>query len=154
MKKTLPLFSHKQTAYFMKKWIKKYHNDINNIFAPNRFSKIRLSEFSINDFYDFVRKIPYRQDKRKNEVVARPSTIIRNRHLGADCKKKAILICSYARCNGLPYRLIGSSSKSSKQVHHVYPQLFIFSNWVNCDATYPNYRLGMKKNEETYSEIL
>ena len=113
----LPLRSHRQTAAFMKKCISKYYNDLNNIFAQNGFSKMRLSEFSLPKFYDYVKKITYKQDPEFNEILARPRIIIQNRHNGADCKKKSILICSYARCNGIPFRLIGSSSKKNKAVH-------------------------------------
>jgi len=65
--------------------------------------------------------------------------------MGADCKKKSILMGSYFKNNGIPFRLIGSSKNKNKRIHHVFPQAFLDGKWVNTDATYNHYNLGDQK---------
>lgn len=113
----------------------------------------RLAAMSLPEFFDYVKKIPYQRDKRGVETVARPSLLLRE-FPTLDCKKKAILICSWARCNGIPYRLVACSERPDRKFHHVFPQLKVAGRVRNADATYPKYRLNQSKARMTRAEVL
>ena len=104
--------------------------------------------WSFSDWFDFVRRIPYESDEQRFpsrvlEVVSRPAYLLdRNLFPRLDCKKKAILIASWAYGNGVPYRFVAVSQRPSKEVHHVFPQIKSGSTWVNADATFPDFSLG------------
>ena len=124
---------------------------------------------SLNNFYNFVKKIPYKEDRIGIEIVSRPGhmlgrsrfRIMRPKHIlgespfreGIDCKKKAVLISAWLEAHGVPYRLVAVSEKPSKKIHHVFPQAQIDGGWVNIDATYPYYQLFEGK-PVTYGEVL
>jgi hypothetical protein len=133
---TVSLYDKAQTASEMKMLVEKYYGDLRGILINGK----PLSKFSLNEFFDYVRKIPYKKDVAPIEVIKRPLYIIQTVRSGADCKKKAILIASYLKCNNIEYRFIGSSAVKSKKIHHVFCQAFINNEWVNLDATYPQYK--------------
>lgn len=126
----------------------------------------------LQDFFNFVKKIPYKEDKLGLEVVSRPEylllgrsphKIIRPKYIlgespfpnGIDCKKKAVLISAWLEAHGIPYRLCAVSEKKNKKIHHVFPQAEIEGKWYNVDATYPYYKLFEGKNNKvTHGEIL
>ena len=147
------LLSKNQTGYEMHRLIEKYYGDLNHLFINDNGKLIPISSLPLNKFFNFVKNIPYRRDKRPVEVIARPNKIVRNRRLGMDCKKKSIMVASYLKGRGYPYRLVASSRFPTKQVHHVFPQVQIFGKWLNVDATYPDYRLFQPKSV-TYAEVL
>lgn len=126
-----------QTARNMYRFIDRYFHDLDTIKTSDGRP---LSKLSLKEFFDLVRLIPYRQDNKPIEVIARPKHILTFSGNGMDCKKKAILISSYLKRNRIPYRLVGSSRKPSGKIHHVFPQAFIAGQWENLDATYSNYR--------------
>ena len=110
-----------------------------------------LSKLSREKFFDYVRSIPYRRDPKSLddwgniegiEVIARPAVLIEHQDVGLDCKKKCILMVSYAIENGIPYRIVTSSRRPDKNHHHIFPQWKIGGDWKNADATYDFYRLG------------
>ena len=129
--------------------IDKYYGDM---YAPTA-SVPALSTLTIDQAFDQIRKIPYRQDVKPIEVVARPAISLRNKDVGIDCKKKSILIASYLKSRGIPYRLIASSNKPSGRIHHVFPQMRFGNTWLNLDATYPQYRPFQQK-ALTHAEVL
>lgn len=135
------LRSKDQTAKTMKELIRKYHSDLNCFFIKRSGKFIPISAIPIDEFFEIVRKIPYKKDIAPIEVVSRPSHILNSKNNGIDCKKKAILISAYAENNGIPYRLIGSSKIKTRRIHHVFPQLFLHGKWRNADATYKSYKL-------------
>jgi hypothetical protein len=148
-----PLRDKKQTSDRIKEIVSRYAGDLENIFLPRPGGTMRLSDLSLAEFFDFVRKIPYRRDKAPVEVVSRPSHIVKYLHLGMDCKKKATLLGSFLKLKGIKFRFIGSSSRPDKRIHHIFPQGFIDGEWKNIDGTYPQYRLFEPK-EVTAFEIL
>jgi len=137
----------------MHRLINQYYNDIQNIIVEQNGKKTPLSELPINKAFDYIKNIPYRQDSRPFEIVARPEISARNQKNGIDCKKKAILMAAYLKSRGIPYRLIASSRKPSGKIHHVFPQMQVGNQWFNLDATYSHYRPGQPKTV-TRAEVL
>lgn len=142
-----------QTGKEMHRVIDNYSRDLDTIFVRRNGKYIPFSSLPMNEAFDAVRKMPYRRDQVPTEVVARPEIIFRNRPLGIDCKKKAILISAYLKRRGIPYRLIASSRKRNRKIHHVYPQMNIAGVWHNMDATYNHYR-AMEPKFTTKTEVL
>lgn len=134
------LRSKDQTGREMHRMINSYSSDLRNVFVFKNGMMIPFNRLPLNDAFDHVRMIPYRRDTKPIEVVSRPREIFRKRNIGMDCKKKAILLASYLRERGLPYRLIASSRLPNRRIHHVFPQLCIFGQCLNFDATYSHYR--------------
>jgi hypothetical protein len=108
-----------------------------------------LSRLPFPDFFDRVRSIPYATDEeitagKKEEIAARPLYLLdRKMFPFLDCKKKAILIGSWARANALPFRFLAVSEYDTGEIHHVFPQIDFGAGWVNCDATFSNFKIGM-----------
>ncbi len=134
------LFSKDQTGREMNRLIDLYSGDLRKIKVRHGNRLIPFSSLPIDRAFDIVRRIPYRRDSKPIEVVARPRTILKNRSIGVDCKKKAIILGSYLRERKLPYRLIASSRLPNRRIHHVFPQVLIGGQWLNYDATYSHYR--------------
>lgn len=147
------LHNKRQTGRRMYSLVSRYSGDLDTVKAKNGARAIPLSQFQLLDFFDFVRSLPYRRDNAPIEVVARPRRILEESPRGIDCKKKAILVASWLRANGLPYRFLAVSTRPNKAIHHVYPQVRISGQWLNLDATYANYRPFSVKTV-TASEVL
>ena len=151
---TQNLFDKSQTGKEMKRAVKKYAHDLTRIYTrTENDEKIFLSDLPLCCFHDIVRNIPYRQDQEPVEVVARPFFICKFADLGADCKKKGILIASWAELNGYPWRFVATSTRKDKKLHHVFPQIFDAGTWLNADATYQDMKLFENKTV-TKSEVL
>jgi hypothetical protein len=139
-----PLIDKLQTSNAIKGLVKKYATDLDTIYTETRKP---LSSLSLKAFFDFVRKIPYRKDTKPIEIIARPFFILKHRRLGMDCKKKCELLASWFFLHNIPFRLIGSSRRPDKEIHHIFPQARCLPNesltapgdWRNYDATYSNY---------------
>lgn len=149
----IPLFDKKQTAIRLYYLIEKYYPDLKQFKVKKNGSIVPITELTIREFFNFVKNIPYRQDVKPVEIISRPTHIIKNRFIGMDCKKKAVLIGSYLKSKGIPYRLMSISRKKSGRIHHVFPQAFIKNRWQNVDATYRKYRPFQKKRV-TNAELL
>lgn len=95
------------------------------------------------NFYKFVQAIPYLEDSNFSEVVGRPKYLLNPKTFkGLDCKKKAVLILSWALAHNIPSRLIASSQRPDKKIHHVFTQLKIEGEWKTVDPTYPQNQGG------------
>lgn len=129
-----------QTGKEMNRLIKQYSGDLHFIFVKKNGKLVPFSSLSLMDAFDLIRRIPYRRDVKPIEVVSRPTGILRNLNVGMDCKKKAILMSAYLKERGIPYRLIASSKKRNRRIHHVFPQMVIGGKGLNMDATYTHYR--------------
>lgn len=147
---TQRLFNKSETASKMYHLIRKYYKDLQNFRIIRNGKSVPLTSLSIKDFFNLVRKIPYRQDKKPIEIVSRPKHILKLQRLGMDCKKKSVLIASYLKSKKIPYRLIGSSSRRNKRIHHVFPQAYLNGRWKNIDATYNHYRIYEPKKVTNY----
>jgi hypothetical protein len=152
MKTIIPLKDKRQTGDAMYDICFTYNKDLETIYVKRPgITMIPLSKFTLGNYYDFVKMIPYKIDTRPTEVVGRPLRLVQLKEL--DCKKKAIMIGSYAALKKIPFRFIASSSRPSREIHHVYPELKIENQWVAYDATYSHYYVGMPKRT-TAKEVL
>lgn len=133
-----PLVDKEQTGRVMYWLVDNFHNDLDKIAVKRNGEKIPLSGLPFDDYFDIVRKIPYRRDTEPVEVTARPLHIWNLKNLGMDCKKKAIMMGAYFH-DKLPYRFMSTSAIPSGEIHHVFPQVKIEGDWYNMDATYPSY---------------
>ena len=96
------------------------------------------------EWFDFVKEIPYQLDNPKYEIIGTPEMILKGN--SADCKKKAILIASWFESKKLPWRFVVSSVRKNKRPHHVFCQYQdTAGKWINADATYSKYRIGQIK---------
>lgn len=148
------LYNKDQTGAEMKRLVSKYASDLKNIFVKYQGIDVALSNLPIDVFFDTVKNIKYIRDPKPTELVMRPYYAIMYNKKGLDCKKKAILMASYAYVNNIPYQFIASSTRKDKKKHHVYTQLMIKGEWVNFDCTYDDYEIGMEKPLETAIEVL
>lgn len=139
------LYDKKQTGDAMYNICSRYRDDLHLIHLRKRdnMKPVPLSRLNLGNYYDYVRAIPYKQDRKPIEVIGRPLRLVMLPKL--DCKKKAVMIGSYADLKNIPYRFIASSSRPDRRIHHVYPELFISGEWVSYDATYPDYYIGQEK---------
>lgn len=154
MKMTVERLRNKdQTGKEMHRLIRNYSADLHSIYVRKNGQLVPFSSLSLMDAFDLIRRIPYRRDVKPIEVISRPNGILKNAPLGMDCKKKAILIAAYLKERGIPFRLIASSRKRNRRIHHVFPQLNFAGKWMNADATYPHYRLFQQK-PVTRAEVL
>lgn len=111
---------------------------------------------SFQDFFNFVKEIPYNEDSIKAEIVSRPKYLLGKSAFknGIDCKKKATLIGAWLNAHNIPWRLVAVSEKKDKKIHHVFPQAKIDGKFLNADATYDYYKLFSAKPKVTYGEVL
>lgn len=117
----------------------------------------RYTEMSKRGFFDMVRKIPYSDDEslfgdESIELTPGPKTILAMPAI--DCKKKAILVASWARENSVPYRFVAVCEDGSGIAHHVFPQLMNCGEWETADATFPSYEYNEPKTLVTHAWIL
>lgn len=144
------LYNKEQTGERMYHLIDTYARDLANF----KINGTSLFDLPVNEFFDFVKKIPYRRDLSPTEVISRPFHILHHRRVGMDCKKKAILIASWAVLNNIPFHLIASSSRKNGKIHHVFPQIMLSGEWINADATYKKLKLGQGRPEITNFVVL
>lgn len=147
------LFSKDQTAQKMHWLVESFYTDLNSIFVPYQGKDIPLSKLPIETFFNICKDIKYKIDEKPIELLMRPYYAIEARKKGLDCKKKAVLMASFAKANNIPYRFIASSIKKNKRKHHVFTQLQINGEWINFDCTYDSYYIGQEKEVTSYEVI-
>lgn len=124
-----------QTASEMYNLVEKYHDDLKNVTVIYNGKKKIFSDLPLLEAFDVIKMIPYQQDSPPVEVLSRPVYIGTN-GTGADCKKKSILMGSWLKENGIPYRFIAVSTTPDRRVHHVFTQGYLNDTWKNLDPTY------------------
>ncbi|RQW04078.1 hypothetical protein EH223_08535 [candidate division KSB1 bacterium] len=148
-----PLKNKDQTGSAMHKMTRATAGDLRRMKFQYNGKVITGYDLPLRAWFDFVRCIPYRADPKPREIIARPAHIARFCGLGADCKKKAIMIAAWLQAHDVPWRFVASSRRRDKKKHHVYPQGKISGDWLTLDATYKHYYPGMRK-KNTAEEIL
>ncbi len=114
-----------------------------------------LASWDLESFFDYVRKIRYIDDPnilKNGEIVARPKYLLSVPAL--DCKKKAVLMASWANANKKPYKFIAVSDRSDGELHHVFTIIKDGSTWLVADPTYRSYFLGEPKVGLTKIKVL
>lgn len=90
------------------------------------------------DFYVYVCRLPYIKDPAFVEFVSRPKYTLCPKYAPRDCDDKAVLLACWLYGRGIPCRFVASSTRPSRQLHHVFVQAL---NGEFLDGTY-------KKNED------
>jgi hypothetical protein len=137
-----PLRNKEQSILRIFQICRQFHGDLDLIALPRGSSEVSLSSLDLLDYYDFVRSMPYRQDVEPIEVVARPQIIVERflSGIGRDCKKASVMLGSYFTKKRIRWRLVTMSSRPDRQMHHIFPQIFLEGEWGNMDATYSYMR--------------
>lgn len=149
-----PLRTKDQTGQEMHRLIKRYNTDVDKIAITDGGNTVPFSRLPINQAFDVVKNIRYRRDNSPVEVVARPAIAMQNTDTGLDCKKKAIVLSSYLKRRGIPYRLVSTSRRRDGRIHHVFPQVKFGNGYLNLDATLPDYQPFTAKTGITRKEVL
>jgi hypothetical protein len=136
-----PLKSKFQTANQMYKIVNSTSSDLQKININGK----KAAKNSLVDYFDYIKNIKYRMDRKPREILARPAISLKFKNAGIDCKKKALLIAAWSKQNNIPFRFVASSRRPDRQVHHVFPQLYISGRYINVDATYPTNSINEKK---------
>lgn len=144
-----PLHDKAQTASEIKRLIDNYYSDLYTI--NSRGSSV--ASLSLVDFFNLVKQIPYKKDTSPVEVIGRPKIIAGMIQNGIDCKKKSVLCGSYAKCNAIDFRAVGSSKRKDKRIHHIYIEIKIKGKYVPYDATYDFYKPFENKSGLTNKEV-
>ena len=156
MKRTLtPLKDCDQTAREIRRIIERFCGDL-YLCLYGRYSGTpgparSLADMTLQDYFNYVKNIPFTTDTKPVEFVARPYYLIKKRR-AADCKKKTILIGSWLKLHKVPFQLVGSSIRPDGKIHHIFPRGFINGKWRDIDATYADNVL-FKKRDATAEEI-
>lgn len=136
----MPLTDRRQTGEAMYHLSRRYAHDLDEF--EDETGRM-LSKMPFQEYYNLVRSIPYSQDRKEVEVIARPRIILTNGP--GDCKKKAILMGSWFDRNKIPYRFVAVSSRPDGRIHHVITEAMSGGEWVQVDATYIGNVLGPQK---------
>ena len=148
-----PLYDKAQTGKAMYNIVEKFSGDLEYIAVEQKGKQIPVVDLSLSEYFDLVKKIPYRQDTKPKEVIARPYHLFKNQNLGLDCKKKNILMAGYLHYHGIPYRFVASSKRPDKRIHHVFTQGKLQGDYKNLDVTYQHYKPFEEKTVTAF-EIL
>lgn len=125
-----------QTGPLMHHMVNTYHMDM----APH-------ASLSLTEIYNLIKSIPYRPDPPYEETLMRPLFTMNSWGWGGDCDDKSIALASWAVLNSIPYRFIAVRSANHNILHHVFPQLYINSEWITTDATYNFNTLGREREQ-------
>jgi hypothetical protein len=144
--KAWPLDDKYRTVAEIKYAVKRYHNDL-KLFPD-------LVKMTFQQFFDFVKMIPYVKDVPEKEIVSRPKYLLTLFH-SLDCKKKSILVGSFMLLKYGPgsYRFVLSSNRPDGAIGHIFTQIFSGGRWINADATYSNNEINQIK-KVTNAEIV
>jgi hypothetical protein len=148
-----PLISKNQTGREMYRMINGTAQDLKGIFFNVNGKKVSADKLPLVSWFNYVKNIPYRRDPKPREIIARPKHIVNFESLGADCKKKSLLMAAWLKNNKIPFRFIASSKRPDKKIHHVFPEGKIADQWIPLDATYKTNSIGMNR-EDTKREVL
>lgn len=135
------LYDKEQTADSMYRLARNYCNDLKRLYSYDALKYRKLSDLSLMEFFNLVKSIPFKKDKKPIEKTYRPYISLTIGHEGLDCKKKHILMGAFCECNNIPWRIIASSSRPDKKLHHVYIEIKLKKGWVPVDATYRKNKL-------------
>lgn len=144
--KSETLFDKYQTVVEIKRMIREFYKDLLNF--PN------LVNMDIQEYFDFVKNIPYVRDVPKIEVVSRPNFLL-TVFDALDCKKKSILMGSFMKLKygDGSYRLCLSSNSPDKVIKHIFTQIKMGDGWVNADATYAKNSIGKPKKVTNFEIV-
>lgn len=112
-----------------------------------------LAKMPLPRFFDLVRKLPYMPDPQNAETLSRPRYLLEKDYAFRDCDDKAILMGAWCYLNGHPFGFYASSTKPSRQLHHVWTVAKINEKTVILDPTYRHHKLGELPRRECITRI-
>jgi len=144
-----PLNDKSQTGREMHRLVNRFSGDLRYFQVNNK----PISDLPIEQFFDIVKRLPYKKDTDGIEILTRPYHLFTSPFNGYDCKKKSIVMASWLKENNIPFRFIAVSSRPDGEAHHVIIQALINGKWEQIDPTYQDNILFENK-KWTSSEIL
>jgi len=139
----MPLLSVAQTGALMRKLAWECREDV-----------AEWANHSPRDFYNILKKVPYRKDPEGMEFLQRPAYTMFGNGKGGDCDDKclaylAYIFCSWVvptkpepGCQIVDYRIVAVAKNPGADLHHVHLECKIGSEWVHVDPTYPRNSWG------------
>lgn len=132
------LTSKEQTGEEMYRLVDDFSGDIKDYYISGGRS---LADISLPEYYNIIKNIPFREDKKGVEVVTRPLHLFSAPWRGWDCKKKGIAIASWLKENHVPWKFTAVSRKPDGRIHHVIVKAEWNGKWLPIDATYSDNEL-------------
>jgi hypothetical protein len=105
----------------------------------------RFYNYSMKEFFDIVRKLPYKSDLDKIEILHRPGMTLSNTVKYRDCDDKAILLGAFLYMKKIVFRFIAVSDRPDKKLHHVLIEAILGGHPRQLDATYPQNTFEMQR---------
>jgi len=136
----------KEVGRLMRDVVELYHRDV----QP-------LAGLSADEIFAYVERIPYVFDRdvwgAEAEAIARPARF--NELEGLDCKKKAIFIACWARCNRIDYRF-WAVDDTGAGISHVFCEIEEAPGyWVSMDCTLKGlFKPGAAMPAIKYAEVI
>lgn len=114
--------------------------EIKNLIRENVNSSeiFKFDNYSLQQIFDYVKNLPYRQDPKNFEWLQSPRWTL---HWGGDCDDKAILLGTIFERRNIPYRMAVVSTDPNEGYHHIYLEILLNNNWYPVDATYSDNKL-------------
>lgn len=107
MFKTRPLKSINETGALMRSLVLKYYTDVSLYRA-----------YSVEEFFNYVKNLPYIKDPQFEEFIHRPCLTMGEPRY-RDCDDKMVLMGSFLKLKGIPFRFVAVSYMANKKPHHV-----------------------------------
>lgn len=123
MIRTVPLKNVKYTGRLMKRLAVRYVNDV----AP-------YAHMSVNQFFDKLKRIPWRSDGKGREKLQRPYHTLAQNGIGGDCDDKNIALGAFLHLHGIPFRFVALATNG--RYHHVATEAHIDGKYIHLDPTY------------------
>jgi hypothetical protein len=126
-----------QTLAVMRSMVKQYRTNpqIRQAATTVVFMTPEKDEYSeVTALFDFVRQnIRYVKDIHDVETLSTPDKTLAGRV--GDCDDQATLLATMLESVGYPTRFAVAGYQSPHTFEHVYLQVFVHGDWVDCDPT-------------------
>lgn len=128
-----------QTLWHMRRLVREYRTDaairraaMNVLFlVPDRYGEPRAAAL-FEWVRDHVRYIP---DVLDVETLATPVKVLQS--MAGDCDDQATLLATLFESVGYPTRFVVAAYQDAAVMEHVYLQVCIDGQWIDCDPTEP-----------------
>jgi transglutaminase-like putative cysteine protease len=88
----------------------------------------------VSAIFQFVRdNVRYLKDVNDVETLSTPERTLANRY--GDCDDQVTLLCSLLESVGYPTRFVVAAYQSPGEFEHVYAQVHVNDEWIDCDPT-------------------
>lgn len=133
-----------QTLRVMRQMVRAYSTDprMRNVARSIIFLTPEKDEVAeVAALFNFVRdSIRYMRDVHEVETISTPDKTLASRV--GDCDDQTTLLATLLQSVGYPTRFIVTGYETPGQYEHVYMQVFVNGEWVDCDPTEQGAPLG------------